>query len=232
MKYYALFDKAPFFLPVVAEHSYMNTVDRVDLFYGIKTESKFVKPIGVYKAEFYEFMMDTDIGDGSFVINERVKNILKKYNIDNLKFYETAVFVGKEQQNWKEFSQISDKFYYVTIQKYDYLSEINFQTSRFLLGPSYKREDEHLEIEVRDLEDLKRISRENSDMNITAKKLFIHDSSMKFDIINFNLNGLNFYHFRNPLGISERLKEIFSLYNVSGIERYSSEFVCEIFDKL
>jgi hypothetical protein len=176
--------------------------------------------------------MDTDIGDGSFVINERVKNILEKYNIDNLKFYEIAVFVGKEQQNWKEFSQISDKFYYVTIQKYDYLSEINFQMSRFLLGPSYKREDEHLEIEVRDLEDLKRISRENSDMNITAKKLFIHDSSMKFDIINFNLNGLNFYHFRNPLGISERLKEILSLHNVSGIDRYSSEFVCEIFDKL
>ena len=63
MKYYALFDKAPFFLPVVAEHSYMNTVDRVDLFYGINTEYKFVKPIGVYKAEFYEFMMDTDIGE-------------------------------------------------------------------------------------------------------------------------------------------------------------------------
>ncbi|PAC30313.1 hypothetical protein [Flectobacillus sp. BAB-3569] len=232
MKYYALFDKAPFFLPVVAEHTYIHAVDRVDLFYGKNTETKFVKPIGVYTSEFYEFMMDTDIGDGSFVINEGVKNILEKYNIDNLKFYEIAVFVGKEQQNWKEFSQISDKFYYVTIQKYDYLSEINFQMSRFLLGPSYKREDEHLAIEVRDLEDLKRISRENSDMNITAKKLFIHDSSMKFDIINFNLNGLNFYHFRNPLGISERLKEILSLHNVSGIDRYSSEFVCEIFDKL
>jgi hypothetical protein len=94
----------------------MNTVDRVDLFYGINTESKFVKPIGVYKSEFYEFMMDTDIGDGSFVINERVKNILVKYNIDNLKFMKLQFLLVKNNKIGKSF-QISDKFYYVTIQK-------------------------------------------------------------------------------------------------------------------
>jgi hypothetical protein len=52
----------------------------VDLFIK-NTETKFVKPIGVYKSEFYEFMMDTDIGDGSFVINERVKNILENITL-------------------------------------------------------------------------------------------------------------------------------------------------------
>jgi hypothetical protein len=55
-------------------------------------------------------MMDTDIGDGSFVINERVKNILEKYNIDNLKFYETAVFVGKNSKIGKSFHRFLINF--------------------------------------------------------------------------------------------------------------------------
>lgn len=196
-----------------------NSINREDLFCSKSFEKFNVTPMGIEDIFLCDYIEDIEIG-GAIILSQKFKDILTKFNCDNLIFHDVEVFTGEKNQNWESYKLSKSKFYYLKFKEQnDILSKINFSNSRFRLG-NYGGLGDKKNIIFNDIEMFLDTYNKQKDKIIIAEYLELNNT-INGDFIYFN-NFFSMRNWTNPYLISEGLKEEIISANISGVESIAS----------
>ncbi len=145
------------------------------------------------KAKITDFISQAIILAKGLLINDRVKSLLEKCNLQGVKFYDATITHQNEVL----------EYYWLHIIHSD-IKFIDFKKSEFYEGHHFKFKKENLEINSFD--DIA-----NASVNIMAEKIFLSDEfkKMKIDIMIFPFMHYNIF-------VSERIVKLLKENNIKG----------------